>query len=73
VHLLADASVMVPNGAFVAITVAVVFALGLQVWALAETASRRRWVWLAAIWVTFPIGTIAWLTYGRWRPVAGTE
>ena len=66
--LLADTSITVSSGGLVAITLGILVALGLQIWALVETATRRRWVWLVAIWVTFPIGTIAWLTYGRWRP-----
>ena len=29
-------------------------------------------LWLAAIWLAFPIGAIGWLTYGRRRPIANT-
>jgi hypothetical protein len=67
VNVLADTTVTVSDGGLIAITVAVVVIFGLQLWALVETASGRRWGWLAAIWLTFPIGTAAWLTYGRRR------
>jgi hypothetical protein len=66
--MLADTQILVPNGVFIAITVVAALAFGVQIWALIETARRRRWWWLGAIWVLFPIGTLAWLTYGRWRP-----
>ncbi|HET7309813.1 MAG TPA: hypothetical protein VFJ17_00645 [Mycobacteriales bacterium] len=67
-RFLADTTITVTNGQMIAIAVGIAVVFGLQVWALIETATRRRWGWLAAIWVTFPLGTLAWLTYARWRP-----
>ena len=62
---LADTTVMVPNSAFIAVTVGIVVAFALQLWVLIDAGRRGRWGWLAAILFTFPLGAIAWLAYGR--------
>lgn len=72
VRELADTSITVSGSELLAIGLGLLIVLALQVWAMVETVSRRRWGWLAVIWCGFPIGMIAWLLYGRRRTDAGT-
>jgi hypothetical protein len=62
---LADTTVTVSGSELLAITAAIVLAFGLQIWAMVGAVQQRRWGWLAAIWVLFPLGMLAWLGYAR--------
>lgn len=64
---LADTSVSISGPELLALSIAVIVLLAVQIWALIEVIHRRRWGWLIAIWAGFPIGTLAWLFYGRQR------
>lgn len=68
--MFAATMITVSSGEVTAIIIGLLTVAVLQLWALVETAARRRWAWLAAIWLLFPLGTLGWLTVRRWRGLA---
>ena len=69
-HRILAADFAVGGFGFIAILLGVAILLALQIWALVDTSRRGRKGWCAAIYVTFPIGAITWLAYGRRRSAA---